>query len=209
MVIPPNIWQDNMLTGSTPFSISPRRSILLERAACVWVHDRPINVADCLRSDGNDILAKGAKNIPANTPMDVDRYEKDWQRDFLGRGEFSEPLRDRCQVWQRHPLHLDAGPRAQNRQPDCGPGYVGTVAQKLPRITFPNAYPGATPEFAPYTPIQLCRRRTGGFGVMNVMTNDCALQLQRAAGFAIRTVGHGGPAFRPRTHGVSRSTLLR
>jgi len=34
MVIPPNIWQDNMLTGSTPFLYQPAASILLERAAC-------------------------------------------------------------------------------------------------------------------------------------------------------------------------------
>ena len=41
-------------------------------------------------------------------------------------------------------------------------GYVGTAAQKLPRISFPNAYPGATPEFAPYTQFNSAGDVTGG-----------------------------------------------
>src|SRR5580658_1854147 len=77
MVIPPNIWQDNMLTGSTPFSISPRRQSSSSAPLAYGFAITPSMLPIAYDLSGNDILAKGAKNIPANTPMDVDRYEKD------------------------------------------------------------------------------------------------------------------------------------
>ena len=51
MVIPPNIWQDNMLTGSTPFSISPRRQSSSSAPLAYGFTDHPIDVAHCLRPE--------------------------------------------------------------------------------------------------------------------------------------------------------------
>src|SRR6202012_1603689 len=48
--------------------------------------------------------------------------------------------------------------------------YVGTTSEKLPRTSFPNAYPGASPGFAPYTQFDRSGNVTGGFGVENIIT---------------------------------------
>jgi len=71
--------------------------------------------------------------------------------------------------------------------------YVGTAAEKLPRYSFPNAFPGASPAFAPHTQFDNAGNVIGGFGVENVITNDShstyhALQTSLAG-----SVGHGGP----------------
>ena len=71
------------------------------------------------------------------------------------------------------------------------------LREHLPRNSFPNAYPGATPAFAPHTNFDSAGNVIGGFGVENVITDDCALHLSRAANFALR---HGGP-WRPRHPG--------
>ncbi len=42
--------------------------------------------------------------------------------------------------------------------------YVGTVGVKLPRTSFPNAYPGADPTFAPLTRFDTSGNVIGGFG---------------------------------------------
>ena len=48
--------------------------------------------------------------------------------------------------------------------------YVGTAAEKLPAISFPNAYPGATPASRRYTTFDTTGNVTGGFGMENVIT---------------------------------------
>lgn len=71
--------------------------------------------------------------------------------------------------------------------------YVGTTAYKLPRVSFPNAYPGATPAFARFTHFNRTGAPVGGFGTESEVTATShssyhALQLS-AAGQS----GHGGP----------------
>ena len=48
--------------------------------------------------------------------------------------------------------------------------YVGTTAYKLPRVAFPNAYPGATAEFAPFTDFNAAGQAVGGFGTESETT---------------------------------------
>jgi hypothetical protein len=76
-VIQPNIWQDNMLTGSTPFANYPRRQSSSSAPLAYGFTITPSMLPTAYDLKGSDILSKGTKNIPANTPMDVDRYEKD------------------------------------------------------------------------------------------------------------------------------------
>jgi hypothetical protein len=72
-------------------------------------------------------------------------------------------------------------------------GYVGTAAQKLPRISYPNAYPGATPEFAPFTEFDSAGEIAGGLGVLNMMTNDIHSNYNALQASLFGSVGHGGP----------------
>jgi hypothetical protein len=49
--------------------------------------------------------------------------------------------------------------------------YVGTAGIDLPAIDFPNGYPGATPQFAPFTQFNAAGEITGGFGTDMLVTN--------------------------------------
>jgi hypothetical protein len=194
MVIPPNIWQDNMLTGSTPFSISPRRQSSSSAPLAYGFTITPSMLPIAYDLSGNDILAKGAKNIPANTPMDVDRYEKDLANVTSSGAVSSLNLSGINAKFGNGALYtwtLGLERKIANLTADLG--YVGTAAQKLPRISFPNAYPGATPEFAPYTQFNSAGDVTGGFGVMNLMTNDVHSNYNALQASLFGTVGHGGP----------------
>ncbi len=81
---------------------------------------------------GNDILAKGTKNIPANTPMDVDRYEKDLANVTSSGAVSSLNLSGIDAKFGNGTLYtwtLGLERKIANLTADLG--YVGTVGQKL------------------------------------------------------------------------------
>jgi hypothetical protein len=71
--------------------------------------------------------------------------------------------------------------------------YVGTAAEKLPRYSFPNAYPGATPAFAPHTEFDSAGSVIGGFGVENVIVADAHSTYHALQTSLSGSMGHGGP----------------
>jgi len=193
-VIQPNIWQDNLLTGATPFENYPRRQSSSSAPLAYGFTITPSMLPIAYDLSGNDILAEGAKKIPANTPMDVDRYEKDLANVTSSGAVSALNLSGIDAKFGDGTLYtwtLGLERKIANLSADLG--YVGTVAQKLPRISFPNAYPGATPEFAPYTQFNSAGDVTGGFGVMNVMKNDVHSNYNALQASLFGTVGHGGP----------------
>jgi Carboxypeptidase regulatory-like domain len=193
-VIPPNIWQDNMLTGSTPFVIYPRRQSSSSAPLAYGFTIAPSMLPVAYDLSGNDILAKGTKNIPANTPMDVDRYEKDLATVTSSGAVSALNLSGINKSFGNGTLYtwtLGLERKVANLTADLG--YVGTTAQKLPRISFPNAYPGATPEFAPYTEFNSAGEVAGGFGVLNLMTNDVHSNYNALQASLFGSVGPGGP----------------
>jgi hypothetical protein len=72
-------------------------------------------------------------------------------------------------------------------------GYVGTASEKLPRTSFPNAYPGADSAFAPHTMFDSSGNVTGGFGVENLITGTAHSTYHALQASLSGTVGHGGP----------------
>jgi hypothetical protein len=71
--------------------------------------------------------------------------------------------------------------------------YVGTAAAHLPRISYPNAYPGADPAFARYTQFNSAGQIVGGFGVENVVTATAHSDYHALQTSLSGNVGHGGP----------------
>ena len=193
-VIPPNIWQDNMLTGSTPFVEYPRRQSSSSVPLAYGFQITPSMLPTAYDLSGNDILAKGTKNIPANTPMDVDLYEKDLANVTSSGAVSALNLSGINKSFGNGTLYtwtLGLERKVANLTADLG--YVGTAAQKLPRMSSPNAYPGATPEFAPYTEFNSAGEVAGGFGVLNLMTNDVHSNYNALQASLFGSVGHGGP----------------
>ncbi len=194
-VIPPNIWQDNFLTGSTPFVVYPR----LVAAAGTPIHYgfqlTPSQLPDVYTPSGQVLFAAGASTaIAPNTIMDVDRYEKDMAA--LTPNHVISPLNLSGidpSFGNATLFTWTAGLERKFGNLTADANYVGTAAEKLPRYSFPNAYPGAYPGFAPHTQFDSAGNVIGGFGVENVIVADShstyhALQTSLAG-----TVGHGGP----------------
>jgi hypothetical protein len=193
-VIPPNIWQDNMLTGATPFAVYPRRQSSSSKPLEYGFQITPSMLPTAYDLNGNNILANGASKVAPNTPMDVDRYENDLANVTASGAVSALNLSGMDKNFGNGTLYtwtLGLERKFANLTADLG--YVGTSAEKLPRISFPNAYPGATPAFAPYTEFNSAGEVTGGFGVLNVMTNDVHSNYNALQASIFGTVGHGGP----------------
>jgi hypothetical protein len=193
--IPPNIWQDNFLTGSTPFVINPRLVSAGDSPEHYGFQLTPSQLPNPYTPQGTNIFASGkTKDIPANTIMDVDRFEKDMAALTPGGAVSAlnlEGIDPRFANGTLYTWTLGLERKFSNLTADAA--YVGTAAEKLPRFSFPNAFAGATPAFAPHTQFDSAGNVIGGFGVENVITNDShstyhALQTSLAG-----SVGHGGP----------------
>src|ERR1700739_4741869 len=75
-VCPPKIWEDNSLTGSTPFVIYPRVNAAKNGEIAYGFQITPHELPQVYKPDGVNILASGdTKKVPANTVMDVNRYQ--------------------------------------------------------------------------------------------------------------------------------------
>jgi hypothetical protein len=193
--IPPNIWQDNFLTGSTPFVFYPRLVSASVFPIQYGFQLTPAQLPTIETPQGANIFASGqTKSVPANTVMDVDRFEK--QMAALTPGGVVSPLNlsainpalgnATLFTWT-----LGVERKLGNLTADAA--YVGTAAEKLPRYSYPNAYPGASPAFAPHTEFDSQGNVIGGFGVENVITADAHSSYNALQTSLSGTIGHLGP----------------
>ncbi len=193
--IPPNIWQDNSLTGSTPFVIYPRLTAAPGAPVRFGVPITPDQLPEVFTPSGADIFAaRNTKLVPPNTVMDVNRFEqgiaalsasdqitplntntisRDFRNSYLGTWTFG---------LEKHFGSLDANA-----------AYVGTAGVSLPAINFPNGYPGASPEFAPYTQFNSAGDVIGGFGTETLMTNRSHSTYHALQTSVQGNMAHGGP----------------
>jgi len=170
-VIPPNIWQDNYLTGTTPFAVYPRVNASKAGEVAYGFQITPGELPQTYTPSGQNVFQTWSlKKLPANTPMDVNRYQNDLaalapghQLSLLTVAAIDPHFGDAfLQTWtlglEKSFLGLTADA-----------GYVGTAAFRLPWQSAPNAYPGAGPGFAPYTTFDSSGAVTGGYGLENVI----------------------------------------
>jgi hypothetical protein len=194
-VIPPNIWQDNFLTGSTPFAVYPR----LLSASAAPIHYgfqlTPSELPRVYTPAGADIFASGTTtDVAPNTVMDVNRYEQDMAALTPGHGVSDLNLSGIDRSFGNGTLYTwTAGLERKLGNLTADASYVGTAGVKLPRTSFPNAYPGADPAFAPYTAFDSSGNVTGGFGVENIITATAHSTYHALQTSLSGTMGHGGP----------------
>jgi hypothetical protein len=194
--IPPNIWQDNMQTGNLPFVFYPRVTAGPTAFVPYGFQFTPAQLPRVYTPDGTDIFANRRPNdVPANTEVDIDRLEQ-------GIADASEG--------ETTPLNVGAisrnfgnaglgtwslGLEQAIGQVTLSAAYVGTTAYKLPRVAFPNAYPGATAGFAPYTHFNTAGQAVGGFGTESEMTATSHSSYDALQVSGQGQTPHGGPAF--------------
>jgi hypothetical protein len=168
-----NLWQDNSLTGSTPFVVYPHLNAVPGQPIPFGTTITPDQLPTVYTTDGAPVFASGnSKLVPPNTLMDVLRYEQDLAA--LSPGHQITPLsvlgispgfqNGYIATWT-------AGFEQKLGGANLSAGYVGTAGIKLPAIDFPNGYSGATPAFAPYTQFDSAGHITGGYGPVAIMTN--------------------------------------
>jgi len=195
MTIQPNIWQDNFLTGSTPFAVYPR----LLSAAVAPIHYGfrivPQELPAVYTPDGKNIFPSlKPSEVKANTVMDVDRYEKDLASLHPGQSVSDLNLSGIDRSFTNATLYtwtLGLEHKFGNLTGDAA--YVGTTSEHLPREIFPNAYPGASPKFARYTTFDNAGNVTGGFGVENIIAAKSHSSYHALQASLSGTMAHGGP----------------
>ncbi|MDE3150322.1 MAG: TonB-dependent receptor [Acidobacteriota bacterium] len=194
-VIPPNIWQDNFLTGSTPFAVMPR----LLSAANAPIHYgfqiTPSQLPNAYTPSGANIFASGRTNTVApNTVMDINRYEQDVAALTPGHVVSDLVLNGVDRNFGNATLYtwtLGLERKFGNLTGDAS--YVGTASVRLPRMNFPNAYPGADAAFAPLTTFDSAGNVTGGFGFENEIAANAHSTYHALQTSLSGTMGHGGP----------------
>jgi hypothetical protein len=195
-VIPPNIWQDNLLTGSTPYVVYPRVNAARNGEIAYGFQITPNELPPVYNTAGVNVLASGdPKKVPANTVMDVNRYQQDLatlspsgQLSLLSLAGMDRRFGNGyLQTWTLGLERAFGGLTADV-------AYVGTSAFRLPRMSYPNAYPGADPEFARFTNFDGSGAVTGGFGFESVLTGTSHSSYNALQTSLSGNVGHGGPS---------------
>lgn len=168
-----NLYQDNTLTGGTPFVLYPRLTAAPGQFITFGRTLTPQDLPPVYATNGSLVFASGdSKRVPGNTLMDVLRFERglaalspdhqitplsvfgmsrDFQNGYIGS-------------WT-------AGVEQKLGVATLNLAYVGTAGIKVPVIDYPNGYTGADPVFAPYTQFDSSGRITGGYGPVVLMTN--------------------------------------
>ncbi len=193
--IPPNIFQDNSLTGSTPFVIYPRLIAAPGAPVPFGYSITPQQIPNIYTPSGVNIFANGdSKLVPANTVMDVNRFEQDMAA--LTPGHQITPLNlTTIAPWFRNATLATwtAGFERKLGALDLNAGYVGTAGTRLPAMDFPNGYPGASPAYATYTHFDAAGNVTGGLGTVMIVTDRSHSSYHALQTSLTGNLGHGGP----------------
>jgi hypothetical protein len=193
--IPPNIWQDNLLTGAAPYVDYPRLTAAPGSPVLVGTRITPSELPPVYNLSGENVLASGSSlAVPANTVWDVNRFDRELAAATgtptvtpLNANAISRNFRNaRLANWSFSVERAFHGVSATA-------AYVGTAGIDLPAIDFPNAYPGATPQFAPYTQFNAAGQITRGFGTDMLVTNRSHSTFHSLQSSLSGSLGSRGP----------------
>ena len=193
--IPPNIWQDNLLTGAAPYVDYPRITAAAGAPLLVGTRITPADLPGVYTPGGVNILASGnSKDVPANTVWDVDRFDRELAA--ITASHLISPLNANAISQDFRNAYLATWSFALERSLhglSLSTGYIGTAGISLPAINFPNAFPGATAAFAPYTRFNTAGQITGGFGSDMLMTNRSHSSYHALQSSLQGSIGGSGP----------------
>ena len=193
--IPPNIWQDNLLTGAAPYVDYPRITAAPGAPLPIGTVIRSSDLPGVFTPSGVNILASGnSKDVPDNTVWDVTRFDRALAA--LSPSHLISPLNASAIAQNFKNAYLGTWSFSLERSLhglSLSTGYVGTSGMYLPAIDFPNAFPGATAAFAHYTQFNSAGQITGGFGTDMLATNRSHSTYHALQTSAQGAAGRGGP----------------
>jgi hypothetical protein len=181
----PNLWLENYVTGSFPLVFQPIITALPGVPVRFQNALVPETLPTVYNTQGQPLFASGSANVPANTQIDLQRFQNDLAAMTPGHEVqlFTVP------VIGRHFRNGYIGTFTAGIDHDFGTvkfsaAYVGTAGVRLARADSPNGYSGADPEFAPFTQFNTAGHAIGGFGpvtVMNTAAHSTYHSLQTSA----------------------------
>ena len=169
----PNLWLQNYVTGAFPFVFQPLVTALPGSPLNFQDSFVPLNLPPVYTTQGGLLFGSGSSsNVPANTPMDVQRFQNDLatltpgnQVQLFTAISFDPHSRNGYIATQTLGLDHEIGSVKLNAS------YVGTAGVHLASVLSPNGYGGAEPAFAPYTQFNSAGQAIGGFGPESVMSS--------------------------------------
>jgi hypothetical protein len=169
----PNLWQDNFVGGGFPVTVSPY--VTAAPGAPVTFVDGPIpaNLPTLDTPQGSPVFATGnPMDVPPNTVMDVQRFEDDVANQTPGGGIHPISISGMSRDFKNGYIETyTAGVEHRFYDLTVGASYVATDGVGLASIVFPNAYAGASPQFAPFTSFNAAGEVVGGYGPEDLMSN--------------------------------------
>src|SRR5712664_1786746 len=169
----PNLWLQNYVTGAFPFVFQPLVTALPGSPLNFQDSVVPLSLPPVYTTQGGLLFASGSSsNVPANTPMDVQRFQNDLatltpgnQVQLFTAISFDPHSRNGYIATQTLGIdHEIGGVKLSDT-------YVGTAGVHLASVLSPNGYGGAEPAFAPYTQFNSAGKAIGGLGPESVMSS--------------------------------------
>jgi len=167
----PNLWQDNYVTGGFPLVFQPLVNALPGIPVPFSNVAVPLALPSPYTTSGQLLFPNGdTSKVPANTPIDVQRFQNDvealtpgHEAQLIVAGFMSRTFRNGYIGTYTMGVDHDFGFARLSA------AYVGTAGIHLPSILSPNGYSGADSSFAPFTQFDSSGHATGGYGPEAVM----------------------------------------
>jgi len=190
----PNLWLENYVTGSFPLIFQPIVTALPDVAVPFQNTFVPEPLPPVYTTSGQPLFASGSSaNLPANTPIDLQRFQNDLAAITPGH----EIQLFTLGVIDRHFGNGYIGTYTAGVDHDFGnlkvsASYVGTAGVHLANVLVPNGYNGASPAFAPFTQFSATGHAIGGYGpelIMSSTGHSSYNALQTSASENIARIG--------------------
>jgi len=187
----PNLWLQNYVTGAFPLIFQPIITALPDVAVPFQNSFVSEPLPPVYTMSGQPLFASGSSaNLPANIPIDLQRFQNDLAAITPGH----EIQLFTLGVIDRHFANGYIGTYTAGVDHDFGglkvsASYVGTAGVHLANVLVPNGYNGASPAFAPFTQFNAAGHAIGGYGPEVIMSSTGhssyhALQTSASENFA-------------------------
>jgi len=193
----PNLFQENNLTGSIPMAFSPYIAALPGASVPFQNSVMAFNAPPVYTPQGQLVFTTpDTKKVPANTPIDLERFEEDLAT--LSPGHQLNPLAlfgVARNLGNGYVATYSAGLEHSFGDLKVGADYVATMGVHLPAMIFPNSFGGADPAFAPFTKFNAEGKVVGGIAQEMLISNRSHSTFHSLQASASKTSGRYGLGF--------------
>jgi hypothetical protein len=193
----PNLWLENYVTGAFPFVFQPLVTAQPGFPLNFQNSVVPVTLPPVYTTQGKLLFSAGSSSdVPANTPMDVRRFQNDLAALTPGNqvqlfSAISVDPRLRNGYIGTDTLGIDQ----EVGSVKISASYVGTVGVHLASVLSPNGYGGADRAFARFTQFDSAGQAIGGFGPESVMSTGAHSSYHSLQTSVSQNTPHKGLSF--------------